>query len=561
MLEKTYNNHIEESIKKNWHISALSDYKKEAVSYGAVAKKILNLYAFFESAGIKEGDKVALIGKNSTNWAIVYLAVSTYGAVIVPLLPDFRPFDAQNIIDHSEAKLLFASSQHIASLKADKMPKIKGILSLEDFSLFFDYKGLLKKNENKQDRIFNKKYKKLLSPEKFKLPQIANSNLLEILYTSGTSGASKGVMLSHNSITANILFGQQNLELNPSDPILSFLPLAHAYGCAFEFLFPFSRGAHITFLGKIPAPKLLIKAFKEIKPRVILMVPLIIEKIYKKQLKPKLDQMPYKMLLKLPIVKNKIYKEINKKLTKLFGGNFDQVVIGGAALNKEVEQFLRKIEFKYTVGYGMTECGPLISYITYKKTRFQSCGKVIQTLKIKLDKEKKKDKVGEILLKGENVMDGYYKNEIATNDAFDKDGWLRTGDLGEIDKDGYIYIRGRNKSMILGASGQNIYPEEIEAILNNMPLVMESLVVEQNEQLTALIYPDQDTIDKNELDEKYVIKEIKNYKKIVNKKLPAFMRISNIEIINKEFEKTPKKSIKRFIYTTPNNSFHSINTK
>lgn len=547
-----------DSIKTNWDAKAFTDYEAETMKFKDVGRKILQLHCTFSNFGLKKGDKVALIGKNSAAWSVVYLAVTTYGAVIVPLLVDFKSKELHHLINHSESVLLYAGDASLGKLDFDQMPGLQSVVALESFDIKFDRKGSLKKAADKTCKNFEKKYKDKLKPEDFELPKIANNELLGIVYTSGTSGFSKGVMLSHNSIANNIKFARENLDLTANDKVLSFLPLAHAYGCAFEFLYPFTMGAHITYLGKMPAPKVLLAAFAKLKPRIVFSVPLIIEKIYKKKIKPVIDKPAVKLLMKVPLLNKKIYAKVRQQLNSAFGGNFYEIVIGGAALNKEVEDFLQKIDFKYTVGYGMTECGPLISYSDYKVARLFSCGTTIGGMEAKIDSDAPYNVAGEILVKGENVMYGYYKNEVATREAIDEDGWLHTGDLGILDKDGYIYIRGRSKSMILGASGQNIYPEEIETIINSHSLVQESLVVEMEGKLTVLIYPDPDLVKNENQTIEALKKQFDAYMRQVNKDLPNYMAISKIEIVDKEFEKTPKKSIKRFLYTAPNYMVHTI---
>lgn len=554
MIEKTFVNLVESSIKENWNTPALSNYKGEKKTYGDTAAEILRLHKFFEINKIQKGDKIAMIGKNSSNWAVTYLAIASYGAVIVPLLTDFKPKDVHYLINHSESVLLFASDDIYKTLDVAEMEKLKAVISLKNYLVLHERKGLLSRFMKKDEKSSSNE---TLTPEKFSLPQTGNDELMEIIYTSGTSGFSKGVMLQHNSLAANVIFAMQALPLKHGDNVLSFLPLAHAYGCAFEFLYPFALGCNITFLGKIPSPQILIKAFAEIKPTVILCVPLIIEKIYKKKIKPQISKLPVKLLLNTPVLKNKVYKKIYNTLNESFGGNFHEVIIGGAALNKEVEDFLRKIKFKFTVGYGMTECGPLISYAAWNVIHSYSCGKAINFLEVKIDSGDPQNIPGEIMVKGENVMTGYYKNEVATN-AVLKDSWLRTGDLGLIDSEGFIHIKGRSKSMILGSSGQNIYPEEIEAYYNNMPLVQESLVVERDGKLYALVFPDYETIEAEEISKEKLKIILSRYRKSINHDLPKYTSINKIVIMKKEFEKTPKKSIKRFLYTTPNFAMHSL---
>ncbi len=551
MLNENFVKILETSIKKNWNLPSLSDYEGKSLSYGKVAENILRLHYIFHECNVKKGDKIALVGKNSVNWTVVYLATITYGAVIVPILPDFNPDDIHHIVNHSDSVLLFALDSIYENLDDEKMPHIEGIFSLGDFSVIHQKKKNLFEIWQKSENKFLAKYNNTLNPDILEFENIQNKDLAAIVYTSGTTGFSKGVLLNHNSLTANILYAQKNMPLKSGDNILSFMPLAHAYGCAFEFLFPFTLGCHVTLLGRIPSPKIIVQAFQKIRPQLILSVPLIIEKIYKKQIKPAIEKMPAKLLIKTPIFSKIINKKIKASLETAFGSNFHELVIGGAALNDEVETFLTKIGFPFTIGYGMTECGPLISYCAWNKTKMGSVGLAIDYVDVKIDSDDPENTVGEILVKGENVMLGYYKNEQATNETIDKDGWLHTGDLGVIDKDGFIYIRGRAKSMILGASGQNIYPEEVEAKINNMPYVQESLIIDRAGKIVALIYPDIELTDKEGLSESDIQAKMEQMRKEVNKDLPSYISISSIELYPAEFEKTPTKKIKRFLYTIP----------
>lgn len=548
MLTEKFTRYLTDSIRKNWTINALSDYKGEGFTYAQTAEHIMKFHIIFEKAGIKKGDKIALLGKNSARWAIVYLAAVTYGAVIVPILPDFKPDDILNIINHSDSVLLFCADSIFEELDAAKMKNIIGTISLNNYQLIHTQKPQLKKSISDAEKDFTDKYKNNLTPELFNFPDVPNSELAVISYTSGTTGFSKGVMLHHNSLAANIRYAQNNMPLNPGDPIVSFLPLAHTFGAAFEFLFPFSIGCHITILTKTPSPQIIMQAFQEIKPALILSVPLVIEKIYKKQLIPVISKKSMNILLNIPGINKLIHKKINKKLTNVFGGNFSEVVIGGAALNLEAETFFRKIKFRYTIGYGMTECGPLISYASSKVNKLGSAGKAVDTLEVKIDSPDPQNIVGEIILRGENVMLGYYKNEKATGEIIDENGWMHTGDLGLIDEEGFIFIKGRSKSLLLGASGKNIYPEEIEATINNKYCVTESVVVQRDEKLIALVYPDNDTVTANNISEDELVSIFENHRKEINSQMPAYMNISRFEIHPKEFAKTPKRSIKRFLY-------------
>ena len=544
---------IQKSIQKNWDIRSMSDYRGEGYTFGEVGRQIARLHLLFEACGLREGDKVALLGKNSAHWGITYLAVISSGAVVVPILPDFKPNDVQHIINHSDSVLLFTADSLFDALDLNKTPKLKGAFSLTDFSLLsdMDVKGT-RKAAGEIDSLFEKKFPGGFVPHSVNFRPVTNEKLAVISYTSGTTGFTKGVMIHHNSLVANVVYANKHMPLSPGDDIVSFLPLAHAYGCAFEFLWPFTLGCHITFLTKTPSPQVILQAFGEIRPRLVLSVPLIIEKIYKKQVLPAINKPAMKILMGLPGLNKLIHRKVHNKLFQVFGGNFHEIVIGGAALNKEVEEFLNKIGFPFSIGYGMTECGPLISYANWDKNRLGSAGKIVDTMEVKIDSADPFNQVGEILVRGENVMLGYYKNEEATRAALDAEGWLHTGDLGIIDRDHYIYIKGRSKSMILGASGQNIYPEEIEALLNNKKLVQESLVVEKNSLLNAMVYPDYETIDKQGIGEKELEETFEQYRKELNESLPSFMNISRIRMVPEEFEKTPKKSIKRFLYTFDN---------
>lgn len=548
MIQENLVSYFSDAIKVNWKNPALADYKGDGLTYGEVAQKIAKLHLLFEYNGIQRGDKISLIGKNSTSWALTYLATITYGAVIVPILPEFKPRDIHHIINHSDSVLLFVGDQILDNLKVDEMPGLKGIISLSDFSVKFTNPQFLK-NWDEIDAIFSERYGNNFGPDQFSFKPVENSKLAVISYTSGTTGFSKGVMLSHNSLAANIRYARENMPLESGDRIVSFLPLAHAYGCSFEFLFPFSLGCHVTFLTKTPSPQIITQAFAEIRPRLILSVPLIIEKIFKKQILPVISTPSMQILMHIPGINVFIFNKIRKKLIQVFGGNFHEIVIGGAPFSAEAEAFFRKIKLPITIGYGMTECGPLISYSSSKISKFQSAGKKVDMLELKIDSEDPNTTVGEILVKGENVMLGYYKNEEATKAVIDKDGWLHTGDLGQLDKDGNIYIKGRSKTMILGPSGQNIYPEEIESLLNNKLGIMESLIVDDNGKLKALIYPDYETIEAKKISTKGFDEMLHHHIHEINHHLPVYMNIARFEVHPEEFEKTPKRSIKRFLYT------------
>jgi long-chain acyl-CoA synthetase len=548
MIPERLIGYIEKSIRQNWEIEALSNYKEKGLSYKDIAEKILKLHILLKGSGIKEGDKIALAGRNSANWCITYLAAVTYGAVIVPILPDFKPDDFINIINHSDSTFLFVDDKIFDLLDITKMPEITGVFSLDDFQMIISGNQAVKEVFSS----LNEKYLNafpVLKKEDIKFSDISNDQLAVISYTSGTTGFSKGVMITHNSLAANVRYAQNNMPLKPGDPLVSFLPLAHTYGCAFEFLFPFTIGCHITILSKTPSPQIIIQAFKEIKPRLILSVPLVIEKIFKKQLLPVISKPHMKILLAIPLLNKILYKKINEKLVETFGGEFKEIVIGGAAFNPDAEIFFKKIKFKFSVGYGMTECGPLISYASWDTTKLGASGRAVDTLEVTIDSPDPVNIVGEIILRGENVMTGYYKNEKATREMIDDKGWMHTGDLGVIDKDGNIFIKGRSKSMILGPSGQNIYPEEIEAVINNKDYIVESVVIFVDNKLIALVFPDYEMMKRDNISEEQLLEYLDKTRKEVNERLPEFMAISKFRVHPEEFAKTPKRSIKRFLYT------------
>lgn len=548
MIKENLINYFNAAIKENFNKPALSDYNGGTYSYKEVAYQIQKFHILFEKTGIGRGDKIALIGKNSANWGIAYLSIITYGAVVVPILPDFLPKDVHYIVNHSESKVLFTANNIWDKLSTDDMYDLNYVFGLEDLLPLHSRNNGLDDIVNALDKSLTEKFSTGLTAKTFSLPKINNDELAEISYTSGTTGFSKGVMLLHNSLAANVRFARKHMPLQSGDKIVSFLPLAHAYGLAFEFLFPFTLGCHITFLTKTPTPAIITKAFQEIRPRLILSVPLVIEKIYKKKILPVIMKAPLNFLLKIPLINLLLYKKVLKGVSEGFGGNFVEVVVGGAALSDEIEGFFRKIGFPITVGYGMTECGPLVAYAPSSEAKQGSCGKAVDTLEIKIDSAKPQQEVGEILMRGENVMVGYYKNKEATDQAIDKDGWLHSGDLGIIDEEGFIFIKGRSKNMLLGPSGQNIYPEEIESMINNHACVAESLVVQRKGKLIALIVPDEDVVKSLQLSEEGVIEKLEQYRKELNKHFPSYMAVSRMQIHKEPFEKTPKQSIKRFMY-------------
>lgn len=547
MLEKTFVSYLSDSIVKNWEIPSLADYNGESFTYSEIGGYMIRLHKLFRDLDIKQGDKIAIVGKNSARWGILYLSIVTYGAVVVPIFPDFKADDLIGILDHSDSVLLFADEKVMEMMDCSSLAKLKGILKIEDFSL-------LKCKSDELSKAFeNAELGKPIDVTKIQstdlnIAEIPNDHLAVLSYTSGTSGFTKGVMLAHNSLAANIRYAQNNMPLKAGDQIVSLLPLAHTFGCAFEFLFPFTLGCHVTILTKTPSPQIIMKAFQEIKPALILSVPLIIEKIYKNKLLPVLSKWHIKLLLAIPGFNQLILKKFKVQLTAVFGGNFHEIVMGGAPLNQEAEMFFRRMKFKYTVGYGMTECGPLISYNSWRDLPAGSSGKMVDTLEVKIDKESPENLTGEICVRGENVMDGYYKSDEDTRKVIDEEGWLHTGDLGYVDDEGFIYIKGRSKSMILGANGKNIYPEEIESILNNRHAVAESIVVHRNDKLVAMIFPDAEIVKKENISESDLLKIFEHHRKTLNHKLPKYMNLSAIELHPEEFKKTPKRSIKRYLY-------------
>ena len=544
-----FNSLFEQSIKKNWDLDALTDYEGKTLQYNDVARKVEKLHILFENAGVEKGDKIALCGRNSAHWAVAFIAVLTYGAVAVPILHEFKPQQVHDIVNHSDARLLFVGDVAWEELSADEMPNLEGIVYIPDYSLCVSRSERLTEARENLNRIFGEKYPKYFRPEHVTYHVAEAEELALINYTSGTTSNSKGVLIPYRALWSNVQFGQEKLGniLKRGDNIISMLPMAHMYGMAFEFLFEFINGCHIFFLTRIPSPKIIFKAFGEIKPRIVISVPLIIEKIIKKNVLPKLSTPSMKLLLALPVVQDKILSKVRQQLVDAFGGNIYQVIVGGAAFNREVEQFLQKIGFPITVGYGATECAPIISYADWTEHRATSCGLPAPRMEIRIDSPNPQEVVGEILARGMNVMQGYYKNPEATAATL-RDGWYHTGDLGIMDADGFLYIRGRSKNMLLGASGQNIYPEEIEDKLNTLPYIAESIVIQKGEKLYALIYPDFDEATKAGLDEDGIRQAMEQNRKDLNAMVASYEQISGVRIYNEEFEKTPKRSIKRFLY-------------
>ena len=542
----------EKSFIENWDLPALTDYvSKRTLTYGRVAATIAEIHMFFETNGVKPGSKIALCGKDSTSWVLIYLATVTYGAVIVPILQEFNPADVTHIVNHSEAEILFIDEHIFEHIDPDRLLNIKGVMTIgETTRVLHEKEGSdFSNNLRLLRRRFRRRYPDKYSVKDVKYIDRDNKELVEINYTSGTTGFSKGVMLTGENLAGNVCFGLDTVLHFRSSRALAFLPLAHAYGCAFDMLTPLAAGSHVTLLGKIPSPRVLIKALSEVKPHLVICVPLILEKIYKNQILPMISKGTMRWTLAVPFLDTYIYSKIRKKLIDAFGGEFEEVIVGGAPLNHEVEDFLHKIKFPFTVGYGMTECGPLISYTPWREFIPGSSGKTLPIMETKIDSPDPENIPGEICVKGTNVMKGYFKNPEATKAVFDKEGWLRTGDMGTRTSDGTLFLRGRSKTMILSASGQNIYPEEIEAKLNNMPFVSESLVVEREGKLVALVYPDYEALDRIGVSGADAGPTMENIREELNKLVAPYERITKIILVPHEFEKTPKRSIKRFLYT------------
>ena len=551
MIQENFIKIYEKSFQENWDLPALTDYvEQKTLTFADVAKEIARFHILFRECQIRRGDKIALIGRDCANWCVVYMAAVTYGAIIVPILPDFNPNDVHHIINHSESVFLFVSDRIWDTLEEEKISEIRGVFSLTDFRCLHQRDGEnIQKLLKELDSRFTEEYPNGFTRENIRYADLDNDKVVLLNYTSGTTGFSKGVMLTGNNLAGNVTYARTLDVLFRGERELCFLPLAHAYSCAFNFLVPMAFGAHVFLLGKLPSPKILLKAFEEIKPNLILTVPLILEKIYKKMIAPQLNKRTMKLVMSVPLLNDRIYAQINKKLTNALGGRFREVIVGGAAMNQEVADFLYKIKFPYTIGYGMTECGPLISYDNHKEYVPTSCWQILKgIMEVRIDSEDPYNKVGEIQVRGENVMKGYYKNEEATRNVFTDDGWLKTGDLGTIDVNKRIYIRGRSKTMILSSNGQNIYPEEIEAKLNNLPFVLESLVVEREGKLVGLVYPDYDTVDSTGIRHEDLPAIMEQNRKDLNKLLAPYEAVTSIILYPTEFEKTPKRSIKRYLY-------------
>ena len=547
-LEQSFIALIEQSIKTNWYLNALTDYKGITLQYRDVARKIEKIHILLENAGIEKGDKIAICGRNSAHWTVTYLAVITYGAVVVPILHEFKADQVHNIVNHSEARLLFVGDQIWENLNEAAMPHLEGIIELKDFGVPVSRSEKLAYARDHLNEIFGHKFPCRFRPDDISYEKEKSEDLAIINYTSGTTGYSKGVMLPYRSILSNVLYCKEKIGLKAGDSVVSMLPLGHVFGMTFDFLYGFTAGAHLWFLTRMPSPKIIAESFAEIRPRVIACVPLIVEKIFKKNILPKVDNKLGKLLLHVPIISDKIKELIKQKAMEVFGGNFIEIIIGGAPFNAEVEAFLKMIDFPYTIAYGMTECGPIICHSHWTELKLASCGKVAARMEAKVLSPNPSAIAGVLVCRGANLMLGYYKNEEATRQVIDTEGWLHTGDMATIDEDGNVFIKGRCKNLLLTSSGQNIYPEEIESKLNNMPYVSESLIILQQDKLVGLIYPDSDDAFAHGLSQSDLVRVMEENRLELNKQLPAFSQIARFKLYPEEFEKTAKKSIKRFLY-------------
>ena len=548
----SFNQMIQKSIVDHWDLDSLTDFKGATLQYHDVARKIEKLHIMFESSGVKQGDKIALCGRNSAAWAAAFLAVLTYGAIAVPILHEFTADQIHNIVNHSDAKILFAGDVVATQIDATKMPSLEGIIYIPDYSLVLSRTDKLTYAREHLNEIFGQRYPKYFRKEHIHYyTEKSPDELAVINYTSGTTGFSKGVMIPYRALWSNIDFANSVLgnTVKKGDSVISILPMAHMYGMSFEFLFEFIAGCHVFYLTRIPSPAIIAQAFSEVKPKIIISVPLIIEKIIKKKVFPKIQDPKLRLLMKMPGINKRVFEKICDQVTKAFGGEFYEVIIGGAAFSQEVEKFLHRIGFHYTVGYGATECAPIICYADYKTYVPGSCGRAAKNMQVKVVSEDPANIPGEILAKGPNVMLGYYKNEEATKASIDADGWFHTGDLGLMDENGNVFIKGRSKNMLLGSNGQNIYPEEIEDKLNSMSMVSESVVIQEGNKLVGLVYPDLDTAKQIGFSETDLGTIMEQNRKQLNAELPAYCHLSEIRLHDSEFEKTPKRSIKRFLYT------------
>ena len=544
---------FEKSIKENWDRPAISNYQGVTLHYRDLARRIAKLHIMFKECGLEKSDKVAICSRNQANWVVSFLAAMTYGAVPVPLMHEFKPSNINHLVNHSEAKILFVDEVIWEGLSELDMSGLQAIIQVNTFKLLYAANDNIIESRERLNELFGKYYPMEFTPECINYIEDSPNDLAIINYTSGTSGFSKGVMIPYRAVCSNLEFAVKVLpQINNTSRVVSMLPTAHMYGLMFEVLYELTRGCHVFFLSRLPSPKIIMQALAEVKPTLVIAVPLIIEKIYKSKVKPVIETTGIKFALKLPVLEQVIMNKIKNELINAFGGEFIEVIIGGAAFNKEVEAFFKKMEFPFTVGYGMTECAPIITYDDWKTSKLYSCGRIVPNMEMKVDSDDPQNIPGELLVKGANVFLGYYKNEEATREVLDEDGWLHTGDMGVIDADGYLFLRGRSKCMILGPSGQNIYPEEVEAVLDTRPYVLESLVIEDNGGLTALIFPDFDLAAKEGMNQATFIKYMEDTLPEVNKELPNYAKLKKIEVMSEAFERTPKKSIKRYLYQRNN---------
>ncbi len=539
----------QEAFKKNWDRPAISNYHGETLHYKDVARRMEKLHIMFEECGLEKGHKVAICSRNQANWAVTFLAIMTYGAVPVPLLHEFKSANIHHLVNHSEAKILFVDDVIWEGLSESEMPDLQAIIQVNTFKILYAADERIVEAKNHLNELFGRKYPEAFEPQMLDYYEDSEDELAVINYTSGTSGFSKGVMIPYRAILSNLQFAKKVLpQLNDKSRVVSMLPCAHMYGLMFEVLYELSAGCHVHFLSRLPSPKIIMQALSEVKPNIVIAVPLVIEKIYKSKVKPVLEKEGIKFLMKVPGLDQIVLNKVRTELINAFGGEFIEVIIGGAAFNKEVEAFFKRMNFPFTVGYGMTECAPIITYDDWKEEKLYSCGKAAPNMEVRIDSSDPAVVPGEIQVKGANVFLGYYKNEDATRDVFTDDGWFRTGDMGILDADGSLFIKGRTKCMILGPSGQNIYPEEVETVLNSQPYVVESLVVEDNGGLTALIYPDFQQGAKDGMSQDAFIRYIEGLLPELNKELPNYAKLKKIEVMSEDFERTPKKSIKRYLY-------------
>jgi long-chain acyl-CoA synthetase len=544
-MTKHYFSRFEEAVKNNWERPALANFRGESFTFGELATQIARFHVFFEAIGLNKGDKVALCAKNSARWGVTFFAANTYEAVLVPILADFHPESVNSLVDHSESKILLTDTDIWNKLDISKMPTVKAVISSSDFSLLYAADPVIQNASDNLQQLFDEKYPSGFSSADVSYPIDNDKELAIINYTSGTTSAPKGVMLRYECISANVEFGQKRLPSYPEDKIVSMLPMAHMYGMMFELIYPLCGGSSIYYLGKTPTPALLLGAMAEVKPYLVITVPLVMEKIFKSKVAPVVNKPVMKAICAIPGLNQVIFKKIRTQLLNAFGGNVREIVMGGAALNPDVEKWFRKFKLPFTVGYGMTEAAPLLAYEDWWEFKSKSCGKAVDSVEVRIDSDDPLNTVGEIQAKGISLMSGYYKNDEATKAAFTEDGWMRTGDLGVLDSLGNIYIRGRSKNMILSANGQNIYPEEIEAVVNNQPYVIESVVIDRGSSLVALVYVDSDKLAADAVNVEEQMNALKNE---VNKSMPSYSKISKVEVMDAPFEKTPKMSIKRFMY-------------